>query len=85
MSEMQFENQEQPEIRLTQTKPNFDEKLANLIIKLSGGMVESRTGVTLVILSGVAIIMIVSLFIFFNSGPKHSSLPTSNLVPGQAR
>ncbi len=56
-------------------KPHFQEKLTNLIIKFSGGLIKNEKQAIYVILALVAVTFIVSFIIFLTVGSNFPNYP----------
>ncbi len=69
MSEVEFKEEWQmPSVRYRKEKRGFGEKLADLIMKSSGGLIKNQTKANYVILTIVAVMIIVSFFLIFSGG-----------------
>lgn len=64
-------------------KSGFGEKLANLIIKNSGGLIKNEKQANYVILAAVFLVIILSVVIFFSAFSSLENVnETENLPPG---
>lgn len=63
-------------------KPGFGNKLANLIIKISGGMIKDERRANYALLALIAIIFIISFVVVFNatSSPAPSA---TEIIPAE--
>lgn len=74
--EIQFQEQWQPQQRVP--KKSWGEKLAEALVKYSGGLIKNKNQAQYVILGFVAVAIIISLFLFFGGGTK---IPLSPPTP----
>lgn len=56
-------------------KPGFGEKLASLIIKISGGLIKDERQANYIIVTLILLMIIVSIFIFYSSISSEEKLP----------
>ncbi len=51
-------------------KPGFGSKLANLIMKISGGLIKTEQQANYIILGLIGLVIIISLFLIFSGGSE---------------
>jgi len=74
--EVQFKEQWQPQQRIP--KKGWGEKMADFIVKYSGGLIKDENQASYVILAFVVVAIIISIFLFFWGGSQ-KPIPQENV------
>ena len=77
--EVQFKEQWQPQQRIP--KKGWGEKLADFLVKYSGGLIKDETQASYVIIGFVAVAIIISLFLFFGGGSSSYQEKVTTPIP----
>jgi hypothetical protein len=80
-NDVQFKEEWRPQVAVP--RKGWGEKLADFLVKYSGGLIKDENQAAYVILGFVVVAIIVSLFLIFGGGPKSENLEKS-FPPGSS-